>query len=109
MEKKKKKEDLTEMENLLEEVRPGQGLETILEQINLFKRAWEDHTNALREQRRLRREEQARREREARENFFERGKWLVGKWNTPEGVLFFVDTEINSAEDSCRERYDSTS
>ena len=50
MEKKKKKEDLTEMENLLEEVRPGQGLETILEQINLFKRAWEDHTNGELEQ-----------------------------------------------------------
>ena len=65
--------------------------------------------NALVEQQRLRREErertkvqaraaeeQARREREAQENFLERSKWLVGKWNTPDGVLSFIDTDLDS-------------
>ena len=49
-----------------------------------------------REQERRGREEQARREREAREDFLERSKWLVGKWNTPDGVLSFIDTGLDS-------------
>ena len=58
-----------------------------------------------REQERRGREEQARREREARENLLEcaknrddflRSTWLHGKWDTPDGTLVFVDTEIDS-------------
>ena len=58
-----------------------------------------------REQERRGREEQERREHEARDNLLEcaknrddflRSKWLYGKWNTPDGVLVFVDTELDS-------------
>ena len=57
-----------------------------------------------REQERLRRE-QERRVHEARETLLEcaknrddflRSTWLHGKWDTPDGTLVFVDTEIDS-------------
>ena len=55
------------------------------------------------EQRRLRRE-QERLANEARENLLQRAKsrddflrrWLGGKWNTLDGRLVFVDTELDS-------------
>ena len=82
---------------------------TVLEWFDRFERKWEDRKNALLEQQRLRcderertkvqaraAEEQARREREAQENFLERSKWLDGKWDTPDGIYVFIDTEIDS-------------
>ena len=60
-----------------------------------------------REQERRGREEQGRCEHEARDNLLEcaknrddflRSTWLDGKWNTPGGVLVFVDTELVHCE-----------
>ena len=66
----------------------------------------EDEQRRLRrEQERRGREEQERREHEARKNLLQRAKdrdgflrntWLGGKWNTPNGIFVFVDTELDS-------------
>ena len=115
MKKKKHLADLME-EDLLEtiqqrinELNDNEAREHFLERLDRLKRKRDDQKNALLEQQRLRREErertkvqaraaeeQARREREAQENFLERSKWLVGKWNTPDGVLSFIDTDLDS-------------
>ena len=92
-----------------QERREHEAREHFLERLDRLERKWDDRKNALLEQQRLRREErertkvqaraaeeQARREREAQENFLERSKWLVGKWNTPDGVLSFIDTDLDS-------------
>ena len=108
MKKKKYPEDLME-EDLMETIqhrineltaelkllnaRPGPLFMTR----ELLRRDLEREQERLRrEQERRGREEQARREREAREDFLERSKWLVGKWNTPDGVLSFIDTDLDS-------------
>ena len=115
MKKKKHLADLME-EDLLEtiqqrinELNDNEAREHFLERLDRLKRKRDDQKNALLEQQRLRREErertkvqaraaeeQARREREAQENFLERSKWLVGKWNTPDGVYTFIDTDLDS-------------
>ena len=115
MKKKKHLADLME-EDLLEtiqqrinELNDNEAREHFLERLDRLKRKRDDQKNALLEQQRIRREErertkvqaraaeeQARREREAQENFLERSKWLDGKWDTPDGTLVFVDTEIDS-------------
>ena len=117
MKKKKYPEDLME-EDLMETIqhrineltaelkllnaRPGPLFMTR----ELLRRDLEREQERLRrEQERRGREEQARREREARENLLEcaknrddflRSTWLHGKWDTPDGTLVFVDTEIDS-------------
>ena len=115
MKKKKHLADLME-EDLLEtiqqrinELNDNEAREHFLERLDRLKRKRDDQKNALLEQQRLRREErertkvqaraaeeQARREREAQENFLERSKWLDGKWDTPDGIYVFIDTEIDS-------------
>ena len=115
MKKKKHLADLME-EDLLEtiqqrinELNDNEAREHFLERLDRLKRKRDDQKNALLEQQRLRREERERtkvqaraaeeqelREREAQENFLERSKWLVGKWNTPDGVLSFIDTDLDS-------------
>ena len=85
-----------------QERREHEAREHFLERLDRLERTWDDRENALLEQQRLRREErertevqaraaeeQARREREAQENFLERSKWLVGKWDTPDEKLIW--------------------
>ena len=107
MKKKKNPEDLME-EDLMEatqhrineltaelkllNARPGPLFMTR----ELLRRDLEHEQGRLRREQERGREEQARREREAREDFLERSKWLVGKWNTPDGVLSFIDTDLDS-------------
>ena len=104
-----------------QERREHEARETALEMLDRLEREWDDRKNALlekyapynallehpyfyfRREERERTKVQARaaeeRERlasEAREDFLERSKWLVGKWNTPDGVLSFIDTDLDS-------------